>query len=326
MKKNLVFAIMICLAKISNAQNFLSNPSFEDYSQCPDANDQVVYCVGWEAWCATPEYCNGCTAIGPSVPHNGGGFQFAATGEAYCGFYTYFSPTYVALHPKNIRENIASQLSSPLSIGNTYFISIKMNLSNNSTCASNNIGVKFTTQSYAQYAGVNDSFATPLTNNFAQLYSLLPIYDTLNWVELSGSFVADSAYQYVVIGNFFDDAHTDTPIITAPPCYAYYYVDDVCVTSNEGVGCGVTGIGNVREASLNLYPNPAFDMIYFSGSSELFRSEVKMLKILSVTGNVVLLFKNLTSQSIDVSKLPSGAYEVELLTGKNIFHKKFIKQ
>ncbi|MCY7350727.1 MAG: gliding motility-associated C-terminal domain-containing protein [Cytophagaceae bacterium] len=54
------------------------------------------------------------------------------------------------------------------------------------------------------------------------------------WQKVSGCFVAKQAYQYLTLGNFFDDAHTKIAPIPSVPSYkqvgAYYLIDDVLVT------------------------------------------------------------------------------------------------
>ena len=69
--------------------------------------------------------------------------------------------------------------------------------------ASNKLGAKFSTVSY--------SYSNPIQiNNFAHVYSDSVIKDTTSWTLIKGEFTADSAYQYISIGNFFDDINTDT--------------------------------------------------------------------------------------------------------------------
>jgi gliding motility-associated-like protein len=47
---------------------------------------------------------------------------------------------------------------------------------------------------------------------------------------VTGAFVADSAYEYVCIGNFFDDMNTDTISLTPTSQFAYYYIDGINVS------------------------------------------------------------------------------------------------
>src|SRR5260221_14559404 len=89
------------------------------------------------------------------------------------------------------------------------------------------MGVMFSTVPY-------DIFnPTPMTNN-ATLYTNSIINDTVNWTMIFGSFIADSAYNYIILGNFFDNNHTDTLMITTGFFNAsYYYLDDICVSTDS---------------------------------------------------------------------------------------------
>lgn len=62
-------------------------------------------------------------------------------------------------------------------------------------------------------------------------FSYAPIItDRVNWVTVVDTFVADSAYTNLIVGNFQNDANTDTLRLsgTAGPV-AYYYIDSVSV-------------------------------------------------------------------------------------------------
>ena len=77
----------------------------------------------------------------------------------------------------------------------------------------------------------------------------------MNWTTISGSFISDSAYQYVSIGNFFDDANT-TLIQMQDTVFdrsAYYYIDDAYVSSDSLAG----GIAEQDvQGNIKTYPNP----------------------------------------------------------------------
>ena len=73
-----------------------------------------------------------------------------------------------------------------------------------------------------------------MPNNQAAIYTEQVISDTQNWVLVSGWFIADAAYEYIVIGNFFDDAHTTVETITTlGHGGSYCYIDDVCVSADS---------------------------------------------------------------------------------------------
>lgn len=83
------------------------------------------------------------------------------------------------------------------------------------------MGAKFTTFAFSAPDG-----DTTLMSNSAHVYSDSLLNDTANWVQIKGSFIADSAYQYVVIGNFFDDFNTDTLNCSSA---SYAFIDMICV-------------------------------------------------------------------------------------------------
>lgn len=228
----LLFLIINCKLSISFSQNLVPNPSFEDTLSCPNALTQINRADGWMSFSITPDYYNACSDpslfIPVSVPHNFGGDQLARTGNAYAGFVAFKTGA------TNSRDFVATQLSQQLIIGQKYFVSFwvstafgYMNLQDYPHLACNNLGAKFSTIPYSQ---VNPM---PI-NNFAHVFDTTLINDTINWIKISGSFIADSAYQYLSIGNHFDDNHTTIASIgTSLPNDAYYYLDDVKVSTDS---------------------------------------------------------------------------------------------
>ena len=98
----------------------------------------------------------------------------------------------------------------------------------------------------------------PAPVNYAQVYFPQVLTDTVGWTLVSGSFVADSAYQYVMIGNHFSNTLTDTSSLgsTANPPMAYTFIDDVCV-SRSPTGCPLmVGSEGHVVSEMVLFPNP----------------------------------------------------------------------
>jgi hypothetical protein len=98
--------------------------------------------------------------------------------------------------------------------------------------------------------------------NYAHVLYPQILSDTVNWTLVSGSFVANSAYRYLVIGNFFSDPLTDTlHVIPGTSLGAYYFVDGVCVTQ-VGQPCEFTmGVAEAEERGPFVWPNPASDRL-----------------------------------------------------------------
>jgi hypothetical protein len=178
------------------------------------------------------------------VPQNGVAFQYPEDGQAYAGFYAFdINDQY--------REYIGVPLTLPLTVGNTYYASFWVNIATSGLDgyvggACNNMGLLFTMNSNAWTAPTTwpSGPAFPF-RNYAHLYRQEVLTDTANWTLVSGSFVTDSAYQYVVLGNFFDNAHTQVvPIAPLNGENAYCLIDNVCVSSSPN-SCDVTGIDEI---------------------------------------------------------------------------------
>lgn len=71
---------------------------------------------------------------------------------------------------------------------------------------------------------------TPQINNSSGYF------DSLNWTLVSGTYIASGGENWIVIGNFKDDATTSTSVynsLGAPSCYVY--IDNVSLTPCTGI-------------------------------------------------------------------------------------------
>src|SRR5690554_5513739 len=174
--------------------NLVPNPSFEDTLYCPQFyGDRDVACEHWRSFKGTADYMHNCF---PIVANDFAGGKVPHTGDAYAGFITYGITT-----PDFGREHIGVELLAPLVIGEEYFVSFFVSvgytpLTHN--IASNNVGALFTTYSY------NDLMLELPNINFSHINETTIISEIEIWMKVSGSFVADSAYTYMIIGNFYD--------------------------------------------------------------------------------------------------------------------------
>ena len=318
--KILLTTLLFLLLNLNlSAQNLVPNPSFEDTVGCPiggmgHSMDKVV---GWENYGNSPDYYNACApAYDGSVPLNGVGFQYAATGNAYCGFITYCK----GVPTPTCAEFIGSQLSSPLSIGTKYYVSLKVNLTAEPLadlcCATNKIGVLFSTKAYSE-------FILPPINNFAHIYSDFIITDTIMWTFISGSFIADSAYQHIIIGNFFDTINMNIMSINDSLYFAYYYVDDICV-SEDSVACNSTvGIYEPNfSKDIYVYPNPSKGKELIRITS---RNFISSIEIYNISGKLIISKKpkaNFTE--FFMPELANGMYLIKVTTGEQLFYHKLI--
>lgn len=242
MKLHLLIFTLLAVA-FCNAQNLVVNGSFEEYTNCPYAYSQIYFCTGWTSTQITCDYYNVCAPSiqeigGPypasmSVPQNVFGYQQAYDGHAYCGFL-------------GLEENFEGSLMVPLTIGAKYFVSFRVSFAFNANesvsavLATNKIGLLFTDVQHP-----NEIQGQVPYPNYAHVYTDDIISDTSNWVVISGAFIADSAYRYIMVGQLFDGEKETLSLIPTPPSYAlsYYYVDAICVSSDSAFvagGCGYT--------------------------------------------------------------------------------------
>ena len=215
-----IMLLLFIQVKTLRSQNLVPNWSFEIYSACPTYYSQIERATGWFAsyvdnCCAdNVEYLNACGSAGFRVPSNVWGYHAASTGVAYMAQVT-MAPTVKT----DYRENMFAKLNSPLIPGKTYYVSMKVVHATVSRYSTNNDGITFSTDTTIQ------------VNNIAAVHADSVVSDTANWTTIAGCYKADSAYIYIGVGNFFDDAHT-TYTLTCPGCsnpYPAYYVDDISV-------------------------------------------------------------------------------------------------
>jgi hypothetical protein len=310
MKGILIPLLTITMESVMAQVNLVPNPSFEDMVSCPFTSDQANFAIGWSSFGQSPDYYNQCSlsSSGVSIPYNFAGFQYPFNGQAYMGIQTFFNP--------GTREFIGANLITPLTIGTKYYVSIKVCSSFGAfvtglegSCASNKIGIKFSTVRYS----INYS---PQINNYAHIFTDSIISDTINWTTINGTFISDSIYNYIIIGNFFDDVNTDTMQYLHGYNRAYYLIDDVCVSS-DSLGCSFTENLNeydIHDLDVSIFPNPVNNILNVKGIDlSLFSIEMYDLFGKGIKDNLIKLVNNST---IDVSKLNYGIYFLKLFNEK----------
>jgi hypothetical protein len=325
MKKIILFIVAIFFASQIKAQiNLVPNPSFEIYDTCPNYESEVYRNANWMSFGGSSDYFNSCSQswnYHVGVPKNVFGFQKPASGNAYCGLLSFVNSTpYI-----NLKEFIGCQLINPLSIGEKYFLSFKISLSDSSHFATNKIGALFTNIKYSE------SFEIPIQNH-STIFSSQVIVDTSNWVEIFGSFISDSSYKYIVIGNFFTDSNTIINRVISdtlsPFQEAYYYVDDVCISTDSTYAYNYiyNGINELlnNDNKIFIIPNPSSKNIFFQLPQFALSIEVK-----NILGQSIFWEKvepNISNYTKDISMLPNGVYLLVIKTNSNSQVVKFIKQ
>lgn len=235
--------IFICACtKVQAQMNYVLNSSFEQYTQCPLVWDQIKKAIFWsstdtvslDALC-TPDYCNACAGNGGyvGIPSSVAYNHYPRTGNCMVEVMMYFDESFTGLPA--YRDYLQGRLSKSLTNGINYCATFYVTLEQLSGYAINHIGA------YIDDGSIdtgNDSVgcAAPRTAYTPQIVETTIINDTLNWVKIQGSFVANGTEKFITIGNFFDKAHTSTVHLPLSGSnYSWYLVDDVSVIESDAV-------------------------------------------------------------------------------------------
>ncbi len=286
--------------------NLVPNYSFEDTMSCPSISKLgMVNVVAWYSPTkGTPDYYNQCSSTNyASIPNNRHGGQVPYSGVAYVGIATF------NLSAQEFREYIEVLLNDSLKSGKKYHVDFYLSLGDSEQYICNDIGVYFSNNS------IN-----------AGNYSVLPyipqvsnannnmLSDKLGWTKISKSFIANGGEKYITIGNFKNDANSDTMYVGGAWGYdvAYYYIDDISVIEDTATGVGK--ISNEKEKyKIKLYPNPNDGGMQLDYN--LSEGQTGELIIYNMMGEKINTYHLLSSKNnikISEAALKNGVYFYEL--------------
>lgn len=244
MKRLLHALLPLLFLNISvKAQNLVPNPSLEDMANCPLSGSEIPFpsasAISVSDWYrpsgATSDYFNSChvdLGLGSiaGTPSNFAGYQVPKEGEGYAGGYCYNNPTGEEL---DYREYIQTQLNAPLISGRSYFVSYYTSLADGMTdfaglTAIDQMGAYFSLDPEERVGEFN-----ALTDLIPQVASPVGVMmdDTLNWMNVSGTFTAAGGEEWMIIGNFtpLDELNYESVGPDIDYSIGYYYFDEFCV-------------------------------------------------------------------------------------------------
>jgi len=293
-------ALLCLMFKIVDAQvfNFVPNPSFELMDSCPQQIGQLNSLKQWfNPTYNSPDAFNVCsnfsgTVLSSGVPLNYMGYQDPRTGFGYAGFGSQLG---------NGREYLSVKLKQDLIADSIYCVKAWVSRAPIGGLAIGCIGFYFSPLKITvpdEYADVVE--VPPQVFNPASNY----LIDTVNWMQLSGSFTAQGGERYLTIGNFFNDTVTQHTLVNPAAPYdfvTYYYIDDVSVTA-----CNPNAVNAlVAKQTIQVYPNPASTEITVTLPS----NKTAALQIVDTVGRVLYSVETDSNQAvIDVSAFPNGLY------------------
>ena len=311
MRTILVFALSMFINE-SAAQNLILNGSFEDTlpknlnpnfggpETCPPWFTPI--CGGSADYISANYYY-------PIIakPANIFGYQNSHTGIAYCGFMSID-----VLNP-NAREMISVNLVQQLIFNHKYMLSYYISCANNADVAVDSLGVYFSIDT--------PDFCLGLIYQ-PQIVSGNGTYlnDTANWIELTGSFIAQGDEQIMTIGNF--DTDVNTGIYNFPNGTigsGYYYIDDFSL-----IDCTAVGLAEIAALGFQLLNNPVYDALHFTSYQKITNAYIT-----DMLGKIILQneFNDAYfNYQINVATLPRGIYLLAVEDkNKRRVVKKFIK-
>jgi hypothetical protein len=313
--------IFILSTALGSAQNNLViNGSFENVNGCPWVNNTInesfVYHVSNPAN-YTPDYLNMCYTIlgftSSGVPSNSRGYQIARTGNAYIGLDLWEKNT-------SAREYIQLKFNDTLKQGHHYAFTCYVNMANKFRYATANFGAYFSVDSVSMPAFDVLPFVPQIENPDSNILT-----DTLNWMPITGTYLANGGEQYVLLGNFkpvaegYDTAYQYYGSPTHAN-WAYYYIDDVSLIDLDST---LSVKENEAMAQVEVFPNPASSVLTIK-----LNEPQQQYSITDIKGNT-LLQNSLSKQEklqIDISALPSGFYVINLINKLGyISREKFVK-
>ena len=267
---------------VVGAQNLVPNWSFEEYTECPTNLSQLENAVAWQRIGGSPDLYSSCGISDTvNVPSSYQGYQEPHFGDGYAGVITYHC---------DIREYIQVQLNSPLVSGVRAYVSMYVSPGGFASVGgisprlmSSGIGLRM---SVGPIPIPDDWIQYDFNSALVHMTTLLQ--DTSGWTHLQAEFIPDSAYEYVQIGNFFEEDSTTAITISSKGggLYAYAFIDDICVSQTEGACSPVDAIehGNSAQAAFGAWVDDEGNLLVNWGVG--FTTPASM-RVLDVTGRVL---------------------------------------
>lgn len=303
--KNNLFLLLVWLIPTSTvfAQNLVPNPGFEVQDSCPLVSELFRAAPWHSPTLGTPDAFNTTCSNQQGNPQTGIG----------CGGIIVYSTL-----PDN-REYMQVRLTSPLVAGQNYQVSFSVLHYDFFGKQVDRIGAFLSTDSVGQNnISVLSNYPPQVENPAGQI---LPS----SYTTISGIFTASGGEEWLIIGNFRDDAGTQTfTTSTTAPQQSYYFVDDVSVEMTSATSADGS---RTLEEFITVFPNPSAGPFNLSISNPNLKAVE--LKVFDPSGKMVAE-KQMSSAVLDdqfnLDHLKPGIYILQCETQKGTLRKQIILQ
>lgn len=305
-----------------SCQNLIPDPGVEMITACPDNIGYLdEFLEHWFTVRLPSAFLHPCQ---DTLQLNGGwnnmfGYQEPLVGDGYIGGATYW------VNQTDRRSIFGTEFTEPLEVGEEYHVSFHVAMAYGqpgSIWASDNIGFLLMTENYL------DPSSTGLNPNFAHFAVDSIVTDTADWVYLHTTIAADSAYNMIAFGNFYDSEFTqvDTPYDETPTANrAFYFFDGFCV-SKDSTDCAPL-LSAVREElgiELRVFPVPAD----YSVRIQTERDNLTGIRITDMQGRLLRTetVPRRNEHILITESLPSGIYLLLIQTETGVVSRKLVVQ
>tara|TARA_R110002051_G_scaffold319378_1_gene403349 strand:- start:1340 stop:2431 length:1092 start_codon:yes stop_codon:yes gene_type:complete len=228
----LLIIILLLKFPLCLGQNLIKNPSFEINAECPKRMGN--FNIDLPFWSTptrgTTDYFNSCSSL-MGVNDNFKGTQKPFHGKGYAGFYV--------IAPEDYREYIQAEISSTLEKGKKYRVSFYVSLAEKSDYAIRDLGVLFAEKKISlnnkNYLSKTQIYTIEDNSfNFQEIRGSNFLSNDKKWVKLSKEFIAEGKENFMILGNFDNNA-SPRRIDTKKDLKigAYYYIDMVSLIGAE---------------------------------------------------------------------------------------------
>lgn len=263
-----------------------------------------------------------CAPVCCGIPINRVGGGYARTGQAYADIVLVHNNHAISFHVEG--NFLGSSLSSTLIAGRKYDVELYLSLMDSVSMAGRNVGVYF-------------SPGQPPSNT-DHLLSLEPqiryeggfLTDKEGWMKVEGSFIAQGGEKYMTIGNFDGYFNSDTLYVGGggvphPQNAGYwelaaYFIDDVSVVEDRAW----TGIEDVEDTHLRIWPNPASESITIETEYE---ANLEVFLYDMAGREVFTAVLRSSKETIGIGHLPAGVYTVAVvMLDGSVVRQRLVKQ